>query len=91
MWLNGDRRKFIFALLPCVLVATSGIWLFMIYLWSAFGTPFAFAEGQLAFHEGTTLTTRLVAALKFEPFTRMMLDDWNPWGKPAGLHCCSSS
>ena len=81
IWRNRDKKPFLPALLPCVLLATSGIWLFMIYLWSAFGTPFAFADGQMAFHEGTTLTTRLVAALKLEPFTRMMLNDWNPWGQ----------
>ena len=78
MWLNRNKKPFLPALLPCVVLATSGIWLFMIYLWSAFGNPFAFADGQTAFHEGTTLTTRLVAALRLEPFTRMMLDDWNP-------------
>ena len=53
----------------------------MIYLWSSFGTPFAFSDGQTAFHQGTTLAARLIAALKFEPFTRMMLNDWNPWGQ----------
>jgi Gpi18-like mannosyltransferase len=81
MWANRDQRKFLLALVPCVLLATSGIWLFTIYLWSAFGTPFAFADGQVAFHQGTTLATRLIAALKLEPFTRMMLNDWNPWGQ----------
>jgi hypothetical protein len=53
----------------------------MIYLWSTFGDPLAFADGQMAFHEGTTLVTRLIAAVKFEPFTRMILNDWNPWGQ----------
>jgi Mannosyltransferase (PIG-V) len=81
MWLNRDQRPFLPALLPCILLATSGISLFMIYLWSSFGTPFAFSDGQMAFHQGTTLATRLVAALRFEPFTRMMLNDWNPWGQ----------
>ena len=81
MWRNRDQRPFFPALLPCVLLATSGIWLFMIYLWSSFGTPFALSDGQTAFHQGTTQTARLIAALKFEPFTRMMLNDWNPWGQ----------
>jgi 4-amino-4-deoxy-L-arabinose transferase-like glycosyltransferase len=80
MWLNRDHRKVIVVLL-CVLLATSGIWLFALYLWSAFGTPFAFVDGQSAFHQETTLATRLVAALELEPFTRMILDDWNPWGQ----------
>ena len=81
MWRNRDRKAFFAALLPCVLLATSGIWLFMVYLWSAFGDPLAFADGQTAFHQGTTLLARLIAALKFEPFTRMILNDWNPWGQ----------
>jgi len=81
MWLHRDRKAFFAALLPCVLLATSGIWLFMIYLWSTFGDPLVFADGQIAFHEGTTLVTRLFAALKLEPFTRMILNDWNPWGQ----------
>jgi hypothetical protein len=81
MWLNRDQKPFLSALLPCALLATSGVWLFMIYLWSSFGDPFVFSDGQVAFHRGTTLATRLIAALKFEPFTRMILNDWNPWGQ----------
>jgi Mannosyltransferase (PIG-V) len=81
MWLNRDQKPLFPALIPCVLIATSGLWLFMIYLWYAFGDPLVFSEGQTAFHQGTTLVTRLVAALKFEPFTRMILSDWNPWGQ----------
>ena len=81
MWRNRDQKPFLAALLPCVLLATSGLWLFMIYLWITFGDPFVFADGQMAFHEGTTQAERLIAALKFEPFTRMILNDWNPWGQ----------
>jgi Gpi18-like mannosyltransferase len=81
MWLNRDQKPLFPAVIPCVLIATSGLWLFMIYLWYAFGDPLAFSEGQAAFHQGTTLVTRLIAALKFEPFTRMILHDWNPWGQ----------
>ena len=80
MWLNRDKKPFLAALIPCALIATSGLWLFMIYHWSAFGDPLVFLEGQAAYHPGTTLVTRLIAALKFEPFTRMILNDWNPWG-----------
>ncbi|HEY4901683.1 MAG TPA: mannosyltransferase family protein, partial [Terriglobales bacterium] len=85
MWLNRDQKPFLPALIPCVLIATSGLWLFMIYLWYSFGDPLVFSEGQAAFHQGTTLVTRLIAALKFEPFTRMILNDWNPWGQDSWL------
>ena len=81
MWLNRDQKPFLRLLLPCVLLATSGLWLFMIYLWSSFGNPLVFSHGQEAFHQGTSMITRLVAALKLEPFTRMILNDWNPWGQ----------
>ncbi len=80
MWCNLDRKRFFLALIPCALVATSGLWLFMIYLWHDFGSPFVFSEGQAAFTLGTTLGGRLVSALKLEPFSRMILNDWNPWG-----------
>ena len=81
MWRNRGHKPFLAVLLPCVLLATSGIWLFMIYLWSQFGDPFVFADGQAAFHRETTLAARFIEALKFEPFTRMRLNDWNPWGQ----------
>jgi Gpi18-like mannosyltransferase len=81
MWLNRDHKPFFPALIPCVLLATSGISMFMIYLWYSFGDPLVFSEGQTAFHLGVTPVTRLVAALKFEAFTQMILNDWNPWGQ----------
>jgi hypothetical protein len=81
MWRNRGHKPFLAVLLPCVLLATSGIWLFMIYLWSQFGDPSIFANGQAAYHRETTFAARLVAALTFEPFTRMILNDWNPWGQ----------
>src|SRR5664279_599673 len=85
LWLNRDLKPFFPAVIPYVLIATSGLWLFMIYLWYSFGDPLVFSEGQAAFHQGTTLVTRLIAALKFEPFTRMILNDWNPWGQDSWL------
>lgn len=81
MWRNRDHKPFLALLLPCVVLATSGIWLFMIYLWNQFGDPLVFAAGQAAFHRETTFAARLIAAVTFEPFTRMMLNDWNPWGQ----------
>jgi 4-amino-4-deoxy-L-arabinose transferase-like glycosyltransferase len=81
MWRNRDQKPFLAALVPCLLIATSGLWLFMIYLWYTFGDSLVFSEGQTAFHLGTTLLARLIAALQFEPFSRMILNDWNPWGQ----------
>jgi len=88
MWLNRDQKPYLAAIVPCVLLATSGLWLFMGYLWYAFGDPLVFSEGQAAFHHGSTLAARMLAALKLEPFTRMMLNDWNPWGWDSWLTLC---
>lgn len=88
MWLNRNQKAFFAAIIPCVLLATSGLWLFMTYLWYVFGDPFVFSDGQAAFHHGSTLATRMAAALKLEPFTRMMLNDWNPWGWDSWLSLC---
>jgi hypothetical protein len=81
MWLNRDRKPFLALLVPCIVLATSGLWLFMIYLWSCFGDPLVFSHGQAAYHQETSMAARVIAALKLEPFTRMILNDWNPWGQ----------
>ena len=65
MWASRDHAKFLLALVPCVLLATSGIWLFMIYLWSAFGTPFAFAEGWSRLRASWTLFATAVLLLPY--------------------------
>ncbi len=80
IWSNRDQRSLLRTFIPCVLIATSGLWLFMAYLWFSFGNPWAFSEVQNAYHGGTTMGARFIAALKLEPFSRMILNDWNPWG-----------
>lgn len=81
MWLNRHRKPVFPAIIPCVLAATSGLWLFMIYLWYYFGDPLVFSKGQAGYHLGTTLLPRLISAVKLEPFTQLILNDWNPWGQ----------
>jgi hypothetical protein len=88
MWLNRNEKPFLAAVIPCVVLATSGLWLFMTYLWYVFGDPFVFSDGQAAFHHGSTLATRMAAAFRLEPFTRMMLNDWNPWGWDSWFTLC---
>ena len=39
----GDYRRFFSYAMFCSILATSGLWLYMVYLWSAFDSPFAFA------------------------------------------------
>jgi Gpi18-like mannosyltransferase len=48
----GDRRRFFSYALFCSILATSGLWLYMVYLWSAFDAPFAFATNLAAWEYG---------------------------------------
>lgn len=64
----------------CVLIATSGLWLYMIYLWYVFDSPLAFSHAQAAFHQGTTLPQRLFGALTLQPFLKMNLSEVSPAG-----------
>lgn len=81
LWLARDTRAFFRAVVPLCIVATSGLWLYMLYLGVTFGRPLAFADAQAAFHANTTMASRLVSALTLEPFRNI---DWTDFS-PAGL------
>ena len=52
----------------------------MIYLYTAFGHPFAFADAQAAFHGSTSLGSRVAAALTLQPFLHLRFADLTPAG-----------
>lgn len=80
LWRCRSRRRFLIEAVPLSVIATSGLWLYMIYLGFAFHRPMAFSEGQAAFHENTTMSARLVSALMLEPFGKINLIDMSPAG-----------
>ena len=80
LWRCRPPKRFLLEAVPLSIVATSGLWLYVIYLGLAFGHPMAFAEGQAAFHENTTLPARLLSALALEPFGKINLIDLSPAG-----------
>jgi hypothetical protein len=80
LWRCRPPKRFLLEAVPLSIVATSGLWLYVIYLGLAFGHPMAFAEGQAAFHENTTLPARLLSALALEPFGKINLIDPSPAG-----------
>ncbi|MGH6726467.1 MAG: glycosyltransferase family 39 protein [Pseudolabrys sp.] len=66
---GNDRRRFISYTLICSVLAASGLWLFMIYLWAAFDSPLAFASNQAAWEGGQGgLVHNFVAALLLKGF-----------------------
>jgi Gpi18-like mannosyltransferase len=80
LWRARTPRRFLIEAVPLSIVATSGLWLYMIYLGVSFDHPMAFVEGQAAFHENTDMSTRLLSALTLEPFGKINLADMSPAG-----------
>ena len=80
LWRCRSPRRFLIEAVPLSIIATSGLWLYIIYLGFAFGHPMAFADGQAGFHENTTMSARLLSALTLEPFSKLNLTDASPAG-----------
>lgn len=56
---------------PCVILATSGMWLYMIYLWVSFNSPFAFLSGTRAWQSGAASEGGLIGVLTLQPFHQL--------------------
>ncbi|MBX9709601.1 MAG: hypothetical protein K2X60_01050 [Xanthobacteraceae bacterium] len=80
MWRTLNHKTFWRDAVPCIVLASSGLWLYIIYLWFAFDAPFAFSQAQAGFHKGTTMAERLIAALELQPFFKMNLTEASPAG-----------
>jgi Gpi18-like mannosyltransferase len=80
LWRCRSPRRFLIEAVPLSIIATAGLWLYMIYLGVAFHHAMAFVDGQAAFHENTTMVARLVSALVLEPFRDIDLTDLSPAG-----------
>ena len=77
---QADRKRFVLFATACTAIASAGLWIYMIYLYAAFGHPLAFADAQAAFHGATSLGNRLVAALTLQPFLHLRFTDVTPAG-----------
>jgi Gpi18-like mannosyltransferase len=58
----------------CLVIATSGIWLYMIYLWAFFNRPLAIVTSKRAWH-GSSGGHELFRVLTLQPFQHL-LDLW---------------
>lgn len=67
LWRHREPRLFFRGVVPLALLASAGLWLFMLYLGVTFGKPLLFSEAQAAFQGGTTLPQRIFAALTLQP------------------------
>jgi len=82
LWLRfrTERGRLVLHAIPCLILATSGLWLYMIYLGAVFGHPLAFADAQAAFNGATSLAGRLGAAVTLQPFRHLRFTDVSPAG-----------
>lgn len=63
-----EPKPLILTALACAVIATSGLWLYMLFLWSTFASPLAFMKGQRAWLEGKGVGGNLFQVLTLRPF-----------------------
>ncbi|HKR61642.1 MAG TPA: mannosyltransferase family protein, partial [Pyrinomonadaceae bacterium] len=65
---SRDPKQLVRVAVPCLLLATSGMWLYMIYLWARFDSPLAFVKGTRAWISGAAIEGGLFGVLTLQPF-----------------------
>ncbi len=50
---KAERKQLVGYIIVCIVLATSGLWLYMIYLWQTFNSPLAFVTGHRAWLEAS--------------------------------------
>lgn len=63
-----EPKRLVAMAVPCVILATAGMWLYMVYLWLAFKSPFAFLTGTRAWQNNPTTASELFEVLTLQPF-----------------------
>ena len=66
---SQERRRWALTTCACMVIATSGLWLYMVYQWSAFNTPLAFFRGYRAWESSNP--SSLWKVLTLQPFGRL--------------------
>lgn len=69
----ADRKRLLMTALPSLALATSGLWIYMIYLAVKFHQPLAFAKALGGWQGGTSIRQNLPAALMLRPFRALKL------------------
>ena len=65
---SRDQKQLLRLAAPCLILATSGIWLFMIYLWASFNSPLAFLQNRRAWRSDAAVEGGLFGVLTLRPF-----------------------
>jgi Dolichyl-phosphate-mannose-protein mannosyltransferase len=74
----SDRRRFLSYALFCSILAMSGLWFYMFYLWSVFDSPFAFVTDRAAWETGEGgIGRNFISALLLKGFFPLGLSPHN--------------
>jgi Gpi18-like mannosyltransferase len=68
---SEKRMRLIIYMIIYTILATSGLWLYMIYLWIAFRKPLAFVTAQRAWHSVNEIGSNLFHSMTLQPFLRL--------------------
>jgi Gpi18-like mannosyltransferase len=72
---SGNVRRLLAVAVPAILIATSGLWIYMLYLHLRFHNALAFMTNIRAWREGTAVRSEIFQALTLQPF-RHLADVW---------------
>jgi Gpi18-like mannosyltransferase len=64
-----EPKRLVPMIIACALMATSGLWIYMLFLWTRFKSPLAFMKGHRAWLEGQGVSGNLFQVLTLRPFT----------------------
>ena len=67
---SGDFRRLATIGASCLIVATAGLWMYMIYLWAVFNRPLAALTSHRAWH-GSGSRSEFFQILTLQPFRRL--------------------
>jgi Gpi18-like mannosyltransferase len=67
---SNDFRRFATMGASCLIIATAGVWMYMIYLWVVFNRPFAALTSHRAWH-GSGSTSEFFQILTLQPFKHL--------------------
>ncbi|MGI8734785.1 MAG: mannosyltransferase family protein [Pyrinomonadaceae bacterium] len=68
---SRDPKKLATLAAPCLILATSGMWLYMIFLWASFNSPLAFVKNTSAWKSDAAIEGGLVGVLTLQPFYQL--------------------
>jgi Gpi18-like mannosyltransferase len=68
---SGDLRRLATVGASCLIIATSGVWMYMIYLWVVFNRPFAAVTSHRAWH-GSGSWSEFFQILTLQPFRHLV-------------------